>query len=244
VMAAAAYLMAMKASQLLTQPWYFVPLAVLAASIFDATIWLAATTDRRKVARLAIVLAIACTLAIPGWRQLRVRWTNVDVIAAKVGAQATAEDTVVLTPFWIGVTFQRYYKGAAKWTTVPPLEDLQITRFDLVKAAMAREDPLNPVIETMARTLSSGHRVFFVQGLPVTLEGVSPALPPAPHPNTGWYLGPYLFGWARQAMEFLNSHGRRTELIYDTTGSPLNGYEDVAVTIVSGWRDRTPAPAP
>ncbi len=237
VTAAVAYLAAMKAAQLMTQPWYFVPLAVLVAPAVDASVWLAGATNRWRVLRIAVVPVIACAVAIPGWRQVHGRWTNVDVVAARVGQQATAEDTIVLDPFWIGITFQRYYKGPAKWVTLPPLEDVHICRFDLVKAAMARPNPLGPVLETMSKTLQSGHRVFYLQSLAVTLNGAPPVLPPAPHPKTGWYFGPYLFGWARQAMYSLQSHGMRSEPLDAPTDGPTIGYEDVAVTIVSGWRE-------
>ncbi len=234
--ATAAYLTAVKATQLLTQPWYFVPLAVLVAPALDTALRLAAATDLRRTARLLVITAVAGTTAIPGWRQLHGRWTNVDAVAANVGKQATAGDVIVLNPFWIGITFQRYYKGPARWVTIPPLEDVHIVRFDLVKAAMASANPLDPAFEAMARTLQSGHRVFWVQGLPVSENGVPAALPPAPLPNTGWYLGPYLFGWARQASYYLESHGLRTEIMDSRAGGPVLGYENVAVTIVAGWR--------
>jgi hypothetical protein len=234
--AAVVYLMAMKATQLLTQPWYFVPLAVLVAPTLDTAAWLAATTDGRRVARLLVIPAVAGTAALPGWQQSHDRWTNVDVVAGRMGEQAAAGDAIVLNPFWIGITFQRYYKGPARWVTIPPLEDVHIVRFDLVKAAMARPDPLDPALETMAKALRSGHRVFWVQGLGGVDESEAPPpLPPAPLPDSGWYLGPYLYGWARQATYFLQSHGLRSEIMDTRVGGPVLGYENVAVTIISGW---------
>jgi len=233
--AVAVYLVAIKASQLLTQPWYFAPLAALIAPTLDASARLAATTDGRRVARLVAVSAVACTTAIPGWQLSRARWTNVDVVAARVGAQAAAGDAIVLNPFWIGITFQRYYKGPAKWVTIPPLEDVHIVRFDLVKAAMARSGALDPALETMAKALQSGHRVFWVQGLAVNENEPPRRLPPAPLPDTGWYLGPYLFDWARQASYFLQSHGLRSEIMDTRVAGSALGYEVVVVTIISGW---------
>ena len=233
--AVAVYLVAIKASQLLTQPWYFAPLAALIAPALDASARLAATTDGRRVARLVAVSAVACTTAIPGWEQSGARWTNVDVVAARVGRQAAAGDAIVLNPFWIGITFQRYYKGQATWVTIPPLEDVHIVRFDLVKAAMARSDALDPALDTMAKALQSGHRVFWVQGLAVNESEPPPRLPPAPLPDTGWYIGPYLYGWARQASYFLQSHGLRSEIMDTRVAGRALGYETVVVTIVSGW---------
>lgn len=233
VAAGAMYWMALKAAQLFVQPWYYVPLAVMVAPTLEATAWLTATTARWRLARLAVVLAIACAMVVPAWRPVREHWTNVDVLAAKIGKAATAEDTIVLYPFWIGITFQRYYRGPARLVTIPPMEDVHIVRFDLVKAAMASPGQIEPALEVMARTLQSGHRVFWVGGLPI-VPGDEPQrpLPAAPLSGSGWYIAPYMSAWGRQASNFLETHGLRA----DAMEGPRSSRENVAVTVVSGWR--------
>ena len=59
---------------------------------------------------------------------------------------------------------------------------------------------------------------------------------PAPLPRTGWYLGPYLFNWGRHAAYLLQSHGMTGDPVDIHPSGPVSGYEDVAVTAVSGWR--------
>jgi hypothetical protein len=233
--AGAMYFMALKASQLFVMPWYYVPLAVMVAPTLDATAWLVATTDRWRIIRLAVVLAIACTMAIPGWRQSHERWTNVDVVASKIGESAAAGDVIVLAPFWLAITFQRYYKGPAKFVTIPPLEDVHIARYDLVKAAMGRPGAVDPALETMAKALQSGHRVWWVAGIPLGPHN-PPPLPPAPLPGSGWNIGPYLHGWARQAANFLESHCLQADQVDVRASGLVTDYENVVLMTVSGWR--------
>jgi dolichyl-phosphate-mannose-protein mannosyltransferase len=236
VVGTAAYFMALKSTQLQTQPWYYVPLVVLIASILDAAAGLLAATERRRIARLAVSLAAALTIAIPGWKEVQTRWTNVDVVAAGIAKQVTAGDVIVLNPFWIGMTFQRYYQGQTPWVTVPPLEDVHIVRYDLVKVAMTRPTSVNPVLEKMAEALRSGHRVWWVGGFPAGADNEKPQiLPPPPLPGTGWYLNPYLFSWGRQAAHLLESHGLESSPVEFPVNGPVSVYENVTVTVVSGW---------
>ena len=160
----------------------------------------------------------------PEWKRF-----GMDVSGFAIDRAAQAQ------PFWIGITFQRYYKGPATSVTVPPL-DVHIVRFDLFKEAMTRPNPMDPVLEAMANALKSGHRVWWVQGMGSVESGPPPVLPPAPLPDSGWYIEPYLLGWARQAAYHLESHGQRAEVLDTRPGGRVLPYENVAVTMVSGWR--------
>lgn len=81
----------------------------------------------------------------------------------------------------------------------------------------------------------SGHRVWWVEGLGQRESRPTPALPPAPLSSTRWYLGPYLFNWARRASYYLESHGQKAEVLDTKPGGAVLPYENVAVTMVSGW---------
>src|SRR5437899_633264 len=84
--------------------------------------------------RLAVVLVIAGSSAVHTWQQAQVRQTNVDLLAASLGERAAKDDLIVVTPWYMGITFERYYRGAAPWKTVPPLESHSFHRYDLIKA--------------------------------------------------------------------------------------------------------------
>src|SRR5262249_34887130 len=160
---------------------------------------------------------------------------NMNLVASSIEAHATGQDLVVLNPFWMGITFQRYYKGAAGWVTVPPLSDVRIVRYDLVKATMERPHPLDPVFARIAKTLQAGGRGFWVQGFRETDTGSPPALPPAPLAKTGWYLVPYLLGWSRQASYFIETHALGADYVDLRPDVPVLPYENATIHIVTGW---------
>ena len=80
---------------------------------------------------------------------------------------------MIVHPWYCGVTFKRYYKAAAPWTTLPPLEDYTLQRVDLLKAKMQTKDPIAPVIDRITSTLQSGNRVWLVGSIPFTRRAAS-----------------------------------------------------------------------
>lgn len=237
IAATAAFLIALKSTRLQTQPWYYVPLLAILAPVLDASAWTAVTGKAWRVARMVCAVGIAASLALPGWQQVTERRTNADIVATVVGKEGAAGDLILVTPWYYGVSFHRYYKGSAEWVTLPPLEDLRIHRYDLLKAAMARPNPIDPVLERMAETLKSGHRLWLVGVLPDPRTVEEPAaLPPAPNAASGWYCGPYLITWAQQASYLLKSHALQAEVRPTGAGRPVNPYENIPVVVVSGWR--------
>jgi len=237
MVATAAFLVALKATGLPTQAWYYVPLMTTVSPMLDATVWVITTSKARRIGRVVLVLVIAGTAAFPGWRQVQERQTNVDVVASLLGQQAGAGDVIVVYPWYYGVSFRRYYTGVATWVTLPPMDDVRIHRYDLLKTTMARSNPIDPVLETMAKTLKSGNRVWLVGGLPFLRSGeLPPTLPPAPNATWGWNNGPYLVTWARQAAYFLQTHASGAKMLPVPANGPVNPLENLPLAVASGWR--------
>ena len=237
VASTAAFLVALYSTRLQTQPWYYVPLLAILAPALDASAWAAATTNAWKIARLVFAVAIAAAMALPGWPQVTERRTNADIVASLVGKEAVAEDLILVSPWYFGVSFHRYYKGQAYWTTLPPLEDLRIHRYDLLKAAMAEPNPIDPLLEKMTQTLKSGHRLWLVGVFPDQRGGEQPAaLPPAPLPTSGWYCTPYTITWGQQVSYLLKSHVLQAKVLPTGADRPVNPNENMPVVVVSGWR--------
>lgn len=231
------FLAALKATRLPTEPWYYVPLMVTVAPALDAALSSASTDAMRKTARLGLVLVIAVSALLSGRRQLTERRTNLDAVAAHLMTQSTEGDAIIVYPPYYGVGFQRYYKGAARWMTLPPMEETRIHRYDLVKSAMTRSNAIDPVLDAMSQALASGHRVWLVGGLPAPdMSKPPPSLPPAPAAPSGWYCGPYLIAWGQQASHLLNARAQRGDPVPALGKSPINPYENVPVMVVSGWR--------
>ena len=54
---------------------------------------------------------------------MRVRFTNIDLVAARLNKLVAKEDFVIVTPWYYGISFERYYRGPGDWVTVPPSQN-------------------------------------------------------------------------------------------------------------------------
>ena len=136
------------------------------------------------------LVAATALIAIPvAQRDLNARrFTNVDVLARRIIMEASPEDFVVVTPWYCGISFDHYFKSLTPWATLPPLTDHSVHRYDLVRIQMQNTNAIQPVLEQIATTLRSGHRVWVVSeaGLMGVPEPGTPSpynLPAPPLPN-------------------------------------------------------------
>jgi hypothetical protein len=236
VLAAAGFAVFLKLGALPTQPWYYVPLMAFSVVCID-TIFLAAWRWARPAAMIlaAVTISTAFVFELPA---VICRQTNADVIAAQLSPQVAPNDYVIVHPWYCGVTFQRYYKGAAPWTTLPPLEDYALQRYDLFKAKMQTKDPIAPVIDRITSTLQSGNRVWLVGNFTFTQEPL-PEILPAPNNPWGWYDGPYSFHWSVQVTQFLSAHCQRSAVAIAPSTNCVNPFENLTVFLMTGWKPNT-----
>ena len=143
-----------------------------------------------------------------------------DFIAAQVSTQVGPNDYVIVYPWPSGITFQRYYKATASWTTLPPLKDYTLQRFDLFMAKMQTNDPIAPVIDRIASTLQSGNRVWLVGEMPLSQR---------PLPD-------YSFYWGVQVTQFLSAHSQRSAVVMAPSTNCVNPVENLPVAVVTGWK--------
>jgi hypothetical protein len=170
-----------------TQPWYYVALMGLMAVTLEGVLIILAERWPKYTLRLPIAAAIALWSFLPTWRAMHVRQTNLDLIAARLKESSGAADTILVAPWYFGITFQRYYDGSSPWITLPPISDHKMHRYDLLKAQMAASNPMGPVFDAMTSSLRSGNRVWIVGGLSFPPPGSSPrVLAPAPQESFGW----------------------------------------------------------
>jgi hypothetical protein len=213
VLGAAGYAVFLKLAALPTHPWHYMPLMAFSAVCFDAIV-LAAWRRARPAAMILAVVTVSTALLfeLPA---VKCRQTNVDLIAAGLSSEVAPNDYVIVYPFYCGVTFERYYKGSASWTTVPPLEDYTLQRWDLFMAKMQTKDPVASVIERIASTLQSGNRVWFV-GNPL-VERSS-------------------FNGGIQVNDFLSAHSERSAVVIDPSSNCVNPFENLPVVFATGWK--------
>jgi hypothetical protein len=233
VLATAGFAFFLKLGALPTQPWYYVPLMAFSVVCLD-TIFLAAWRWARPAAMIVAVVTISTAFAFE-LPSVICRQTNVDFIAAQLPTQVAPNDYVIVHPWYCGVTFQRYYKATAPWTTLPPLEDYTLQRYDLLKAKMQRKDPIAPVIDRITSTLQSGNRVWLVGNFPFTQEPL-PEILPAPNNPWGWSDPPYSFHWGAQVTQFLSAHCQRSAVAIAPSTNCVNPFENLTVVVVTGWK--------
>jgi len=233
VLVAAAYALFLKLAELPTQPWHYVPLMAFSAVCLDA-IFLATWRWARPAAIILAALTISMTFVfeLPA---VKCRQTNVDLIAASLSSEVAPNDYLIVHPFFCGVTFERYYKGAAPWTTLPPLKDYTLQRYDLLKAKMQTKDPIAPVIDQITSTLQSGNRVWLVGEIPFDEEPL-PEIRPAPNNPWDWREPVYSFYWGVQVTQYLSAHCQRSAVVIAPSTNCVNPFENLPVLVVTGWK--------
>jgi hypothetical protein len=231
-----AYLLFLKTLGYLMQPWYFLVLMALVAACLDAPLRLLVQSIATRSARLALIVAAAVLVISPMWKAAKTRMTNMDHVASKVGELAAKGDLIVVSPWLLGISFDRYYHGKAQWITVPPVSLHDSHRYDLLKERMMSGSAMAPVLKGMEEALREGHNVFWVGDLSLPKQGEAPSDPPPPTSAPwGWAEGPYDYHWGLQAGHFIQSHAKAAEQIEVPARQAVSPYEEAALYFFSGW---------
>ena len=169
------------------------------------------------------------------------RQTNIDLIAAELHRQAKPGDLIVVSPFFLGITFDRYFKGPAAWTTLPPVDDHRFLRLDLFKKALCSKPLLQSVLDRVARTLATGHTLWLVGDWPPQKpeEPAPPELPDPPSPGQplGFTEGRrYAYVWERQTVFLIAVHTEHASVVPVQSATPVSEVEKVRLIQVTGWR--------
>jgi len=190
-----------------------------------------------RIALTILIVGLTFNATLHG---VRMRQTSMDLVVAKLESSVSKNDMILVTPWFYGVSFQRYYSGDAPWMTIPPIKDLSIHRFDLIKEKMTSPDPIRSVFEGISKTLRSGGKVWFVGKVvinPYIRLEAPPILPPAPFGTYGWMSGPYLRSWEMQTVYFISSRALRYKQRFSVPSKFLSPYENPLVMEVWGWRE-------
>jgi hypothetical protein len=218
----------------LTQPWYYVVFVAFAATCIEMIFSSVGRERRTLLARSACALLLMAASFVPALGWLEGRQTNIDIIAARLARTATPADLIAINPWIYGISFRRYYHGAAPCVTIPPIEDLRCHRVDIAKRQMMSVDPMAPVLRRMAEVLRAGHTVWLIGGL----NYVTPSRQPlSVSPGS---FGDYYTAWSEQASFLVQTRARTLALVRLRYDQPVVRYENVQLTAIRGWR---PGPA-
>jgi len=207
-----------------TQPWYYLPLFAVIALCLDV---LVSGTRLVTSLRILLVLMAAVITFNATMRSCQLAYTNIDVVAATLSDSSQGDDFIILNPWYIGISFLRYYHGSAPFMTIPNIEDLSIHRYDLVKSKMAGTAPLEPIFKKISTALSAGHTVWLVGYYPTaTIPYEIEPLPPAPNSPYGWSADRYQANWVLQVMYYLQRKGHTITIAHGPTDG-FGPYENV-----------------
>jgi hypothetical protein len=221
------------------RPWYFEALLGLSAVLLDLTFDTMRQRRWMPIARPTLAALIALTSLPLAWQQVRMRQSNVDLVAAKLGRTAGEADVIVVTPWYRGVSFERYYRGSAAWMTLPPMDFHRFHRFDLVQAQMAlvnQNQVLEPVFNRIDEALRGGHRVWVVG----TLESSPPEEAATNQTSVSAekqaaQLLARTAEWSMKVGAHLRVRARHTEPVRIQSDWPVNPLEDLPLTLFEGW---------
>ena len=232
-------------AQLPMQSWYVLSFMACAAVCFDAVL-----VVRNWIGRgiFVVFAAVTALISIPNTSKLLTgHFSDVNIYAQALAANASPKDYIIVEPWHWGITFNYYFKGATPWNTVPPLADHSTHRFDLVQLQLKNTNAIVPVFQQMTQALQSGHRVWILVDkylkMSVPPPGSHPpaSLPAAPLPDTGWSEAPYTSVWASQIACYLRDHSSRFGLLKSLSDDRYLT-EDMQLFVAEGWRTNSVTP--
>jgi hypothetical protein len=168
-------------------PWYFVlPLAIagICADVLLAGVPL----------RLILAVVVAAAGLAPAVAYVSLRSTNADGIARALQTLARPGDAIVVYPWYCGVTLAPDLQQP--WTTLPPIADHSVHRYDLLQQLAARNDAAQPAVNATTAALRGGHRVWLA-GFPLGSEN----------------SGPYDRIWCAALSDALRANARRAMMV-------------------------------
>ena len=231
-----AYYIFLKALKFPTEVWYYLLWMGVIAVAIDALLARLVRDDWARAIRLGAVVTLAAIMSSGIWQHACVRMTNLDLVAERLNREAVKEDLILIHPWFCGVTFNRYYKGDAAWSTLPPLSDYRLQRLDLFKGQMQGEAPIQSVLEKVEATLRSGHAVWLVGYYPFSNPPrPAPKLPPAGEGPDGWSEAPHMMAYSMEVAYFLQAHALESAALKQSATQAVNPFENLPVRAVAGW---------
>jgi hypothetical protein len=224
------------------EPWYFLAAMAMFATCLDG-LFGAIRASGFRVMLAVCAVAFAANSAVPLWKNVGIRRTNMDIIAAQLQTMATIGDEIVIDPWDDAVTFNRYYHGDVKWTTLPEVSFFEYNKFDQLMKYMTDRHVADPLNGKLSEVLRAGHRVWVVSTVDFPVAAIaSPHYQDAPDPLWGWRLWEYQFTWDNQVLYYLKSNSKSVSVVPVANDRPINHDEVSQLFRVEGWHDGS-APA-
>jgi len=215
-----------------TQSWYYAPLMAVVAVAIDGGLGGKHYSRFFRSGRLIVALVLPLLAVSSVWQETQTRRTTMDIVARELMAKAGPEDLIVIDPFYLVTSFERYYHGKTPWMTVPPVADTRSGGYGFVKEAMVKDDSLAELFSRIGETFNAGHRVWVLGGvLLIPPQKLPPPPLPPPHGPLGWNHAQYSHYWHLQLGAFLLTHAKYVSQISTDPGMPVTWTEDVPLVM-------------
>jgi hypothetical protein len=172
------------------------------------------------------------------------RRTNADLVAASAETHVGKGDVIIIAPWYLGVSFERYYHGEAECITIPPVSFLGYQKYDLLMKFMADRGAMEPVIQRLTEVLQNGHRVWIVSNGSFYVDPPMIFFQRRPDPDTGWHTADYEISWDHQVLYFLEQNSKTTRTIRLPKDRSVSHYESLWLVKVEGLKESPQSPAP
>lgn len=145
-----------------TFAWHYTGVIILCAVCLDASWPFIVRNFRAQLGFVALMPVVALAFFPLARQGITVRRTNLDFMASHLTKYAQPNDLIIISPWYFGITFKRYYHGTATWVTAPDMREFRIHRYDLMKNLMMKSDEMQRIQAMIKQTLTSGHSVWLV----------------------------------------------------------------------------------
>jgi hypothetical protein len=221
------------------EPWYFLAAMAMVATCLDGLFGAIRASSFRILLCLCAV-AFAINSVVPLWKNVGIRRTNMDIIAAQLQTAARSGDVILIDPWDDAVTFKRYYHGEVRWTTIPEISFFEYNKFDQLLKYMTDRHVVEPLNADLSAVLREGHRVWVISTVEFPeIPIASPHVQDAPDPLWGWRLWEYQMTWDNQVLYFLKSNSKRVEPVPVANDRPINHDEVSQLWYVEGWHENS-----
>jgi hypothetical protein len=144
-------------------PRYFLGLIAFTGILVDMALDARMSATQRSVLLRAAGVGILSLMAATAMvRVAMCRQTNVDLASRFLEANTKPSDLILISPWYLGVSFDYHFRGTARWMTMPVMGDLSIHRYDEY-LANARDPKCNDEIPAaITKTYREGGDVWYL----------------------------------------------------------------------------------
>ena len=223
------------------QPWYYLALLALVAVCVDGLLAAIKTPGVRIIICLA-ALRFCWVTAIPVWYDTGLRKTTVDRLANSVERDTQTGDLIVVSPWYCGITFQRYYDGSAQILTVPPVDFLAYHKYDLLLKTISWEIRTPCLLLSPAPSIPLSPAIRCISSATFLTKASTPRPRHRPNirsPRKGWSDIQSYDIWNRQLLFALLPHARScAKKSQNIPTNDASAYECLGgILVLHGWND-------